>query len=356
MPRPLRFATFNTALSRQRFGELRHALSVSYRDRQARYVAGVIQRVRPDVLVLQEFDYDPLGLSLSYFQRHYLQHPQYRASPVVYPYAYQVPSNTGMLAEVALRDVQPMALPQDAYGFGHFAGQYAFALLSRYPLDFTQYRTFQQFLWTDLPQAHFPIDPETNKTFYPVHVQSLLRLVSKNLLDIVVKTPLGDIHVIAAHPTPPAFDGEEKRNQWRNFDENRLLVEYLNNAAYLCDDQGQRGGLATQARFVLMGDFNADPTLGNSIPGAIQQLLDHARLHPTTTCGHLVPRNNLPEPQQTHTYFSGKLTLRLDYVLPSCNFTVVKSGIFAPTVDQEGYELVRYNNSSDHRLVWVDVC
>jgi hypothetical protein len=41
------------------------------------------------------------------------------------------------------------------------------------------------------------------------------------------------------------------------------------------DDQGHRGGLKSGSLFVIAGDQNSDPLDGDSIPGAIQQLLDH---------------------------------------------------------------------------------
>lgn len=73
------------------------------------------------------------------------------------------------------------------------------------------------------------------------------------------------IHVLAAHPTPPSFDGAEQRNKRRNFDEIRLWADYVaNRADYLYDD----------ANFVILGDYNSDPLDGDSYPGAIDQLLD----------------------------------------------------------------------------------
>ena len=42
---------------------------------------------------------------------------------------------------------------------------------------------------------------------------------------------------------------------------------------YIYDDQGGTGGLATGERFVIVGDYNADPNDGDSVDKAIQQLL-----------------------------------------------------------------------------------
>jgi ABC-type proline/glycine betaine transport system substrate-binding protein len=59
----VRFATYNLSLNRLAQGMLREQLASpgvddAYR-RQARNVAEVIQRAQPDVLLINEFDYDP---------------------------------------------------------------------------------------------------------------------------------------------------------------------------------------------------------------------------------------------------------------------------------------------------------
>jgi hypothetical protein len=60
--RSARFATFNASLNRVAEGELVADLSTPD-DVQAQAVAEVIQRVRPDVLLINEFDFDAEGLA-----------------------------------------------------------------------------------------------------------------------------------------------------------------------------------------------------------------------------------------------------------------------------------------------------
>ena len=74
------------------------------------------------------------------------------------------------------------------------------------------------------------------------------------------------------------FDGAEDRNGTRNHDEIRFWADYVEDASYIYDDAGVYGGLGGGARFVIAGDQNSDPLDGDSIPGAIQQLLDHRRI------------------------------------------------------------------------------
>jgi len=72
MLKTFRFATFNAALNRNQGGLLISDLSTP-NNQQAQNVAEIIQRVNPDVLVLQEFDYDKDGRALQLFQNNYLR-------------------------------------------------------------------------------------------------------------------------------------------------------------------------------------------------------------------------------------------------------------------------------------------
>ena len=63
----VRFATFNTALERPEQGALAEALATSESE-QASNVAEIIQHVRPDVLLVNEFDHDEEGVGARRFQ------------------------------------------------------------------------------------------------------------------------------------------------------------------------------------------------------------------------------------------------------------------------------------------------
>ncbi len=71
----IRIATFNCSLNRASLGGLRNDLATPD-NVQARAVAEIVQRVRPDILLLQEFDYDAEGVALRDFQTNYLARPQ----------------------------------------------------------------------------------------------------------------------------------------------------------------------------------------------------------------------------------------------------------------------------------------
>lgn len=363
----LRVATFNTSLYEETAGGLIARLQAG--DADARKIAAIIQRQRPDVLLLNEFDFDAAQQAAELFQRNYLEVSQFGETPIRYDYRYLAPVNTGTPSGLDLnRDGQVggegRTRGDDAWGYGLHPGQYGMLLLSRYPIDAAAARSFQTLRWASLPGANPPKDPTTGGPWLPPEIWSQLRLSSKSHWDVPVDTPLGRIHMLAAHPTPPAFDGPEQRNSHRNFDEIKLWVEYLTpgDKPWLCDDQGRCGPLAADARFVILGDHNADPVDGGGLPGAIAQLLAHPRLLSVPT-----PRSNgaAQAPQigvnrsqhaspDTDTGQFGPRTgnLRVDYVLPSRDFRYLDSGVFWPATGEPGVEWI---DASDHHLVWVDL-
>lgn len=357
----IRFATYNVALFRNQKGQLELDLK-SGQDKQIQSIAAVIQHLQPDVLALMEFDHDPSGLLLNYFQKNYLSVSQYGEKPINFAYALSIPSNTGVLSRHDLNNDGKISLPDDAFGFGRYEGQYAFTLFSKYPLDTAQIRSFQKLLWSDMPEAKQPLS-EDGKPYYSEEAQSIFRLSSKNHIDISVLLPSGDrIHTILAHPTPPVFDGAEDRNGLRNFDEIRLLKDYISGAEYLVDDQGRKGGLKAGSSFVVMGDLNADPVDGDSYPGAIDQLLNFDAIHPEIAKGSLIPKSNGGKAHDQKVGDKGDPTfdtsffgMRLDYVLPSNNLSVVASGVFWPIEGEPLFDQVKDEKASDHLPVWVDV-
>jgi hypothetical protein len=82
----VRFATFNASLNRSSEGQLLRDLYLSDRDdAQAQAVAEIIQRTRPDVLLINEFDYDARERAAELFQDNYLSVGQGGADAIEYP-------------------------------------------------------------------------------------------------------------------------------------------------------------------------------------------------------------------------------------------------------------------------------
>lgn len=357
-PAELRIATFNASLNRAAEGELVADLSTPD-DPQAREVAEVVQRARPDVLLINEFDYAPEAVDL--FRDNYLAVGQNGADPIEFPYAFIAPSNTGVPSGFDLNNDGTVGGPDDALGFGVFPGQYGMLVLSAFPIDTDEVRTFQNFLWRDLPDNRIP------EGFYAPEELDVLPLSSKSHWDVPVEVGDHTVHVLASHPTPPTFDGPEDRNGNRNADEIafwRHYVQWGEAGRALYDDEGVHGGLAPDARFVILGDQNSDPLDGDSVEGASEQLLTARRvIDPTPTsdggaeAAQLQGGANLThesDPQFDTADFGEPEpgNLRADYVLPSWPMEVQGSGVFWPVAADP---LARLNDASDHHLVHVDL-
>jgi endonuclease/exonuclease/phosphatase family metal-dependent hydrolase len=359
-PSSLRISTFNASLNRPNAGQLALDLSTPL-DAQAKAVAEIIQRNAPDVLLLNEFDYDATGAAAQNFNTNYLNRSQRGANPIDYPYSYTAPSNTGIPSGADLDADGVIGGPGDALGFGDFEGQYAMVLYSKYPIDTEHVRTFQNFLWKDMPDSLLPTD------YYGELIQSVLPLSSKSMWDVPISVDGKLIHVIAAHPTPPVFDGSEKRNQRRNHDEIRLLNDYLGAdgaGEYIYDDAGASGPLAKGSTFVVLGDLNSDAASGGSNPAAITALQENPLLVdplPASQAQELSPELRrlaaAHNPLGTADFGPSTGVLRVDYVLPSVGLPVRDAGVYWPAAGQVGADLVSTwpPASSDHRLVWVDI-
>jgi Endonuclease/Exonuclease/phosphatase family len=372
----LRFATFNASLNRYEPGQLVSVLS-SPGNPQVSNVAEIIQRVRPDVLLINEFDYAAGGQAVELFQKNYLGQSQHGAKAIQFPYTFVAESNTGLPSGKDLdNDGTVTQNNNDALGFGAFPGQFGLAVLSRKPIAYDEIRTFQKFLWKDMPGALLPDDPATPvpADWYSPDELDIFRLSSKSHWDVPIKTRHGRIHFLVSHPTPPVFDGAEDRNGTRNHDEIRLWSDYvsLGRGGYLYDDEGGRGGLPKHARFVIAGDQNADPLDGDSTQGAIQQLLDNPRINtsssPTSLGGPQqaalqggANASHRGDPAYDTADFNDNPApgnLRADYVLPSRRgLKVIDAGVFWPVRSDPLSRLTGEFPfpTSDHRLVWVDV-
>ena len=360
----VRFATFNASLNRANEGELASDLATADNE-QAQAIAEIIQRVRPDVLLINEFDYDAAGESAALFQKNYLGKSQNGAEPIEYPYVFNASSNTGVPSGFDLNNNGEVAGGDDALGFGNFPGQYGMLVLSKHPIVRHKVRTFQNFLWRDMPGAKIP------EGWYAEEELQVLPLSSKSHWDVPVWVGCRVIHFLTSHPTPPTFDGDEDRNGRRNHDEIRFWADYVSRkaAGYIYDDQGRRGGLRGRY-FVIAGDQNADPMDGDSTDGAILQLLDHPRINTSVTPSSEgaveaaalqggANGEHMADPAYDTADFADTApgNLRVDYVLPSNNLEIQDAGVFWPLSEEPASALTGTYPfpSSDHRLVWVEI-
>lgn len=369
----VRFATFNASLNRGSAGALVDDLE-GHDNPQARNVAEVIQRVAPDVILINEFDHDPDGRAVDLFRRNYLERAQNGAHAITYPYHYTHAVNTGVPSGHDLdNDGRVVTEPgtrghgDDAFGFGLFPGQYGMVIYSKFPIDLEHVRRFDHVPWRAMPGALLP-RKDDGTPWYSESALRVFRLSSKGHWDVPIRIGERTVHVLASHPTPPVFDGPEDRNGKRNHDEVRLWADYLTGgerAAYLGED------LEPPPTFVLLGDLNAGPVDGASVPGTIDQLLKHPKVQsafiPASPGGAAAARaqgganaTQRGDPSHDTADFADREVgnLRVDYVLPSRDWTVLGGGVFWPGPDDPLARLVAMGPptaTSDHRLVYLDL-
>lgn len=369
---PLRVATYNVSLYDDADGGVIRRLDAG--DDGARKVAAVLQRLRPDLVLLNEFDYDAEGRAADLFQQRYLEVPQAGGGDALhYPHRYFAPVNTGEPSGMDLDNNGTVGgagrdRGNDAWGYGLHPGQYGMLVLSRYPIERDAVRSFRLLRWSAMPDALRPYHPTQRGYHHRDEVWARLRLSSKSHWDVPVRTPLGRLHFLVSHPTPPVFDGPEDRNGARNADELRLWREYLDNDpadhAWLCDDGGRCGGLADGERFVIAGDLNNDPNDGDGRHDAIRALIDHPRVlrhaPPRSEGAAIAARNtgginatHVGDPAEDTGDFGPKVgNLRLDYMLPSIGLRWRHGGVFWPAPGSEDAAIA---HASDHHAVWVDL-
>ena len=170
----IRVATYNVALNRKKAGQLTEELQ-SGNSKDAKALAKVLQMVRPDIVLLNEVDYDG-GKSAKAFVEKYLAVGQGENEPLEYEHHYTGPVNTGVDSGVDMDGNKRMGEPVDAFGFGRFPGQYGMVVLSKFEIESGKVRTFQKFLWKDMPNALVPRAPKADKNYYSSDVMNVFRL------------------------------------------------------------------------------------------------------------------------------------------------------------------------------------
>jgi hypothetical protein len=148
-----------------------------------------------------------------------------------------------------------------------------------------------------MPCAYLPFDAESGEPWFTDEELGAVRLSSKSHWDVPIEIDHEVVHFLAAHPTPPVFDGPENRNGKRNFDEIRFWADYISenkkDSSYIYDDHGSYGGIAggakgkvkgeSSAKFVIAGDYNADPFDGDSFNRAAVQFTENPLINNEVT-------------------------------------------------------------------------
>ncbi len=293
----------------------------------------VLKAADADVVVLGGFDFDLNLMALRAFAK--------RVGG--YPHQFALPSNRGLLTGQDLNADGKVSLPDDAVGYAAFAGQGGLAILSRWPIDLGAVQDLSNTRWLDLAGNIAPegTDPE--------------QLLSTTAHWIVpMSTPSWPtVQIMVWHATPPVFDGPEDRNGRRNHDEAFVWQGILD---------GRISG-----PFILTGLANLDPADGDGRPEALNALLTDPRItdpKPKSEMGVVTSSRdggkNLfqnGDPALDTADWSddgrGPGNLRVSYLLPSVDLTVVGSGVLWPDPETSlGRDVAK---ASRHRLIWVDL-
>ncbi len=283
-------------------------------DPQVEAVIDTIISAKPDVIALQNIDYDLQNAALVALAN------ALKARGLDYPYYFAASPNAGLMTDIDLDGDGKTGGPGDAQGYGRFFGAGSMAILSRFPIDMDQVQDFSTLLWKDLPGHIFPMvqsSPFPGRAAYDVQ-----RLSSHGHWVVPIDHPtLGRFNILTFHASPPVFDGPEDRNGRRNHDEVAFWARYFEGAF----------GAVSDDPFVLLGDANLDPSGGEGRSIAMQRLLAHEILQD-------------PLPTSTTVEWDETGKKRVDYVLPSRDWVVKDAQITAqnPT-------------ASRHQLVWIDV-
>lgn len=354
----LRVATYDVELSQKGSGQLLALLlkdPAAKPDPKLEGALAAILEARPDVLLLSGFDHDLHGRALEAFAA------RLRSAGLDYPHRFAEPVNAGEASGLDLDGDTLLMGWGDAHGWGRFPGNGGMAILSRWPLDTAAARSFRTLRWSMLPGADLPRDAAGGLWPSP-EAAGARRLSSRSHWDVpVVLGGGGRLHLLAAGPTPPLYDGEERSNKLRNRDELRLWARYLDGVP-LTDDAGVTAP-APEAPVVVLGDLAIDPADGAGLRDGIAGLLAHRRLQDpepesrgaaaAATLGRNA-RHHGPAALDTADLddVKGPGNLRMDYVLPDARLAVTGAGVVWP---EEGPLARRLAAGPAHKLVWVDI-
>lgn len=293
-------------------------------DPQVIAVQQVVLATRPDVLILQNFDYDHDLRALTAFR------DGLASNGLDYPYLFSAQPNSGVPSGYDLNRNGRLLDPQDRQGFGKFSGQGAMALLSRYPIG-PEVQDFTDMAWKDVPQTLMTPQEQAD---WPNQ-----RLSSVAHWAVPIVLPETQISILTFHATPPVFDGPDDLNGRRNHDEIRFWSHYLD---------GHFGPPPKNP--IIIGVANIDPIAGEGRKAALDALMRDPRLQ------YLQPQNgqhNCPKHATVYWEQLADPCRHVSYILPSTDLSTQTSGVYWPNPATEGGADVQA--ASDHRLIWVDL-
>ena len=269
-------------------------------------IAKAISEADADIVVLTRFDFDANDTALREF------------ATIVgagHDHVMALHSNSGLPTGLDIDGDGRVEEPEDAQAYGRFPGQEALAVMSRFPIDRSAVRSFNDILWRDLPGTH--IKPEDTGA-------DVQRLSSGGHwivpVDVMGNRQSWRLSLMIGHAGAPVFDGPEDRNGRRNLDELRLWGQILD----------ALHGPPPQTPLVFMADTNLDPIRGEGYRDAMATFL---------------ARDLLADPlaDQITAEWDDPGPMRVSYLLPSADLLIRAAKVWPSLTEQE------------HRLITVDI-
>jgi hypothetical protein len=335
-----RVATFAAPLSRDGPGLLLRDI-LKGEDAQIMAIAGVIDHIAPDILVLTDIDFDAGGAALAAFS-------DTLATP--YDFQFALRPNAGVQTGLDVDGDGRTGDSRDALGYGRFFGDGGMAVLSRHPIALAQVQDLTGLLWRDVIGGTLPyVD---GAPFPSQGVHDVLPVSSVGHWVVPVEVGETTVSLLAYSATAPVFDGPEDFNGLRNRDELRVWENLLD---------GQMGEMPQLP--ILIGNVNAEPMDGQGLRDGIAAVLARPDLQdakPDSRGGELAANlDHLGNPALDTADWNddGPGNLRVSYVLPSSSLKVVDAGVFWPAPDDPLAGLLGSDGmaAGPHRLVWVDI-
>lgn len=272
-----------------------------------------------------------------------------RALAAPYSYSFAIVPNAGQQTGLDLDGNGFTGDARDAMGYGRFLGDGGMVVLSRFPIlsDVTDLSGTR---WQHVPQSRMPMRDGAPFPSQDVHDMLYVSSTGHWMVPIGINGEV--ITLLAFSATAPVFDGPEDFNGLRNRDELRLWEAVLD------------GDIATAPTHpVLIGNVNADPADGQGLRRGIAGVLARTDLQdpqPQSTGGVAwADPSHTGDPALDTADWSddGPGNLRVSYVLPAADLTVLGAGVFWPAPNDPLATMLGSDGraAGPHRLVWVDI-
>ena len=286
----VRFATFNASLNRSAAGQL-----VERPVQPAATTSAVARRATsprsssapdPDVLLINEFDFDADGRRRDLFRDNFLAVSQNGAPadrlPVLLHRAVEHRHPVGLRPRQQRGTDRRPATTRSASASSPASSAWWSSRSTRSTRRRAHVPELPVEGHAGRPAARRPGHAEPADWYSPEELD-VFRLSSKSHWDVPIQVGGKTVHFLVSHPTPPVFDGPEDRNGTRNHDEIRFWADYVTpgqRRRTSTTTTGRRGGLAAGA---LVRDRRR-PELRPArrrqrSRRAIQQLLEHPRVN-----------------------------------------------------------------------------